>query len=133
VAKEAAPPFHLKSVDQISWAVKDVDKTVEAWSAVFGIGPWKFVENSGLDGKGQPWKTREAYTHIGKIEIELVQCVEGRIPQSSFLDTRGEGLHHIGFLVDDVDVTVEDLVSKGAKSLVPFPGYFAYMDAGRPG
>ncbi|MCX6004109.1 MAG: VOC family protein [Chloroflexi bacterium] len=125
--------LNLKSVDQISYAVKDIDKTIEVWSSMYGMGPWTFRENGGLDVKGRPWKIRMAFTYIGPLQIELVQCVEGRIFQSRFLDTWGEGLHHVGFYVDDVDSIVADKVGKGAKLLIHDPGNFAYLDAGGPG
>jgi methylmalonyl-CoA/ethylmalonyl-CoA epimerase len=129
----AGPAFKLKSVDQISYAVKDIDKTVEAWSSIYGIGPWTYRENGGTDAKGRPWKIRMAFAYVGPMQVELVQCTAGRIFQSRFLETWGEGLHHIGAYVDDVDLAVADLVAKGAKLLVHDPGQFAYLDAGGPG
>ena len=47
--------FQAKSIDQISYAVKDIDKTIESWSRLYGIEPWTFRENGGLDAKGRPW------------------------------------------------------------------------------
>jgi len=125
--------FKIKSIDQVSYAVKDIDKTVEAWSRLYGIGPWIYMENGGLDAKGRPWKIRMAFTNIGTLQIELVQCIEGRIFQSHFLDVWGEGVHHIGCYVDDVDTEVEKLVSQGVKLFIHDPGRFAYLDAGGAG
>ena len=125
--------LNLKSVDQVSYAVKDIDKTIDAWSSLYGLGPWTFRENGGTDIKGRPWWIKMAFTYIGPMQIELVQCTEGRIFQSKFLDAWGEGLHHIGFYVDDVDATVAQLTSKGAKLILHDPGNFAYLDAGGPG
>jgi methylmalonyl-CoA/ethylmalonyl-CoA epimerase len=123
----------VKSIDHISYAVTDIDKTVEAWSRLYGLGPWKYQENGGTDVKGRPWKIRMAFAYVGKLEVELVQCVEGRIFQSKFLDKWGEGVHHIGFFVDDVDAEVIRLTKDGAKLLIHDPGRFAYLDAGGPG
>jgi methylmalonyl-CoA/ethylmalonyl-CoA epimerase len=128
-----ATGFQMKSVDQISYAVKDIDATVKAWSDMYGMGPWTYRENGGKDAKGRPWAIRMAFAYMGAMQIELVACTEGRIFQSRFLDTWGEGLHHIGSYVDDVDAAVADLVAKGAKLLVHDPGKFAYLDAGGPG
>lgn len=125
--------MRVKSVDHISYAVKDIDKVTEAWSRLYGIGPWTFQENGGMDGKGRPWKIRMAFAHIGPVEIELVQCLEGRIFQSKFIDKWGEGVHHLGFYVDNVDAEVEKLVKEGATLLIHDPGRFAYLDAGGPG
>jgi hypothetical protein len=119
-------------IAQVSWAVKDIDRVVESWSKLYGFGPWTYAENGGLDAKGRPWKIRMAFTYVGPLQIELVQCVEGRIFQSRFLDTWGEGVHHIGWYVDDLDAAVADLSGQGAKVFVHDPGRFAYLDAGGP-
>ena len=123
----------IKAVDHISYAVTDIDKVIEAWSRLYGIGPWTFSENSGTDGKGRPWKIRMAFANIGPVEIELVQCLEGRIFQSKFIDKWGEGVHHLGFYVDDVDAEVKKLITGGATLFIHDPGKFAYLDAGGPG
>jgi methylmalonyl-CoA/ethylmalonyl-CoA epimerase len=125
--------MQVKSIDHISYAVTDIDKTVEAWSRLYGIGPWTYRENGGSDVKGRPWKIRMAFAYVGPIEIELVQCVEGRIFQSKFLDKWGEGVHHLGFHVDDVDSETARLTGEGARLLIHDPGKFAYLDAGGQG
>ena len=132
----ASPGTHklqLSTVDQVSIAVKDIDKVVESWSSMFGIGPWTYTDIGGTDAKGRPWKARLAFAYLGPLQIELVQPVEGRIFQSRFLDTFGEGLHHLGFYVDDVDGEASNLVARGAKLLLTDPGNFAYLESGGPG
>jgi len=132
----ASPGTHklqLKTVDQVSIAVKDIDEVIESWSSMFGIGPWTYTDIGGTDAKGRPWKARLAFAFLGPLQIELVQPVEGRIFQSRFLDTFGEGLHHLGFYVDDVDGEASNLVARGAKLLLTDPGNFAYLESGGPG
>jgi methylmalonyl-CoA/ethylmalonyl-CoA epimerase len=133
MAKAGTHQFKLTSVDHISYAVTDIDATVEKWTELYGLGPWTYAENGGLDVKGRPWKIRMAFCYAGPMEIELVQCVEGRIFQSRFIDTWGEGIHHIGFFVDDVDAETENLVAQGAKLYIHDPGKFSYVDAGGVG
>ncbi len=128
-----AAGFKVKSIDHISYAVKDIDQVVRAWSSLYGIGSWTYRENGGTDAKGRPWRIRMAFAQVGAVEIELVQCTEGRILQSRFLDTWGEGVHHIGFYVDNVETEVAGLTACGAKVLIHDPGHFAYLDAGGPG
>jgi len=123
----------LETVDHISYAVTDIDKVIESWTRLFGIGPWTFRENGGTDTKGRPWKIRMAFAYMGPMEIELVQCTEGKIFQSKFIDKWGEGVHHLGFFVDDVDAEVAKLTKEGANLLIHDPGKFAYVDAGGPG
>ena len=125
--------LQLESVAQVSFAVNDIDEVIEAWSSMYGIGPWTFAENGGTDAKGRPWKIRMAFAYIGPVQIELVQCTEGRIFQSRFLENWGEGLHHLGFYVDDLETEVAKLVERGAKLFIHDPGRFAYLDSGGPG
>ena len=125
--------MQVKSIDHISYAVKDIDQVIEAWSRLYGFGPWTFKGNSGRDVKGRPWKIKMAFAQVGPVEIELVQCVEGRIFQSKFIDHWGEGVHHLGFFVDDVDQETARLVAEGATLLIHDPGKFAYLDGGGAG
>jgi methylmalonyl-CoA/ethylmalonyl-CoA epimerase len=125
--------MQVKSIDHISYAVSDIDRVVEAWSRLYGFGPWTYSENGGTDVKGRPWKIRMAFAQVGPVELELVQCLEGRIFQSRFVDKWGEGIHHIGFFVDDVDQETSRLAAEGAKVLIHDPGKFAYLDGGSAG
>ena len=66
MAESETAEMKLKAVDQVSFAVKDIDETIEAWSSMYGIGPWTFAENGGTDAKGRigwerfrvPWGDR---------------------------------------------------------------------------
>jgi len=122
--------LELKTVDQIGIAVKDIDKVIETWSSMFGIGPWTFRDIGGTDAKGRSWKARLAFAYLGPLQIELIQPLEGRIIQSRFLETFGEGVHHLGFYVNDVDGEVANLQAQGVKLLLTDPGNFAYLDSG---
>jgi len=125
--------LELKTVDQIGIAVKDIDKVIETWSSMFGISPWTFRDIGGTDTKGRSWKARLAFAYLGPLQIELIQPLEGRIIQSRFLETLGEGVHHLGFYVNDVDGEVANLQAQGAKLLLTDPGNFAYLDSGGAG
>ncbi len=133
MADSKSHKFQPKTVDHISYAVKDIDEVVAAWSRLYGIGPWTYRENGGKDVKGRPWKIKMAFAYLGPMEVELVSCLEGRIFQSRFIDTWGEGIHHIGFFVDDVDAETANLVAQGAKLFIHDRGKFAYLDAGGAG
>ena len=118
----------LKSVDHIGIVVRDCDKVIESWSELFGLGPWNFRE---MGGGGV--KLRVAFGYLGNIRIDLIQPVEGKVLHSEFLEEHGEGLHHLGFYVDDVDKEAAKLVEKGAKILINNPGNYIYLDTGGPG
>lgn len=125
--------LQLRAVDQIGIVVRDIDKVTESWSSMFGIGPWTIREFSGTDDQGRSSKVRLAFTYLGTLQLELIQVVEGRMFHSDFLDTHGEGLHHLGFSVDDLEGEVSGLVAQGARVLSEGPGTYSYLDTGGPG
>jgi len=124
----AGDKVELKSVDHIGIVVRDCDKVIESWSALFGIGPWTFREMG-----GGSVKLRVGVGYLGPIRIDLIQPVEGKVLHSEFLEEHGEGLHHLGFYVDDVDAAAASLVAEGAKVLINNPGNFVYLETGGPG
>ena len=96
--------------------VKDIDKTKSYYESI-GIGPWvdypplvEYTKLNVIDEKGF-FDTRFVYTHIGNLQLQLAQPGEGKTIYKEFLETKGEGVFHIGFEVDDVD-TVEKQLTK---------------------
>jgi methylmalonyl-CoA/ethylmalonyl-CoA epimerase len=59
-------------------------------------------------------KTRVGFFKIGESNIELVQPAEPDSPLVKFLETKGQGIHHICFEVDDVEAEVKAYLEKGA-------------------
>jgi len=126
------PKFKLETVDHIGIVVRDCEKVIETWERMFGIGPWAIREMSGTTPEGKTVTAKVAFAYMGDLEIELIQIIKGKTLHSEFLETHGEGLHHLGFFVDDVDGEAASLVAKGAKVIVQNPGWI-YLDCGGPG
>jgi methylmalonyl-CoA epimerase len=131
--KQEARELKLESIDQIGIVVRDIDKVIESWSKLLGIGPWNSTEMETTDRAGRKAKTRLAFANIGSLQIELIQSVEGRTFYADFLEKHGEGVHHLGIRVDDVGAETANLVKKGVKVLFGRPGRFAYLDTRSPG
>lgn len=112
-------PF--SKVDQIGIIVRDLDKAVEYYKSL-GFGPFESlgitITERMVYGKTAPdVKNRQAITQIGQIELELVQPVSGKSVQQDFLDTKGEGVNHLGYFIDtdDFDKEVAKMLKKGYK------------------
>lgn len=110
-------PF--SKVDQIGVIVKDLDKTVEYYESL-GIGPFKSLKLTYTERKlrGKPAddiKINMKVAQMGPIQLELVQPVAGESLPKEFLESRGEGVNHLGFFVDDIDKEVAKLEKKGHK------------------
>ena len=131
--EQEAGELKVESIDQVGIVVRDIDKVIESWSKLLGIGPWNSTEMEATDRAGRKAKTRLAFANIGHLQIELIRSVEGRTFYADFLEKHGEGIHHLGIRVDDVDAETTKLAKKGVKVLFGRRGRFAYLDTGNPG
>jgi catechol 2,3-dioxygenase-like lactoylglutathione lyase family enzyme len=135
----------LPPVAQIGVVVRDVKKAVDYYSKVFGIGPFQeFVfapEKHWLRGKPMPIKLNIAMAPMGQVLLELIEPVEGDAPHKWFLETKGEGLQHLGFFVDNYDEWKNYCTSQGIEVLMEAETYVeslgnirgAYIESDKPG
>jgi catechol 2,3-dioxygenase-like lactoylglutathione lyase family enzyme len=91
---------------QVGVIVKDIDETIDYYENVFGIGPWAVFLGEPVmcvEAGGQiDFKGKIAMAQAGTVQIELIQILEGRSAHSEFLNRSGEGIHHVGFFVNDI-------------------------------
>jgi catechol 2,3-dioxygenase-like lactoylglutathione lyase family enzyme len=52
---------------------------------------------------------------MGNIELELLQPLGGQSPYQEFLESKGEGIQHLTFAVDDLDKEVSKFIAQGVK------------------
>lgn len=118
--------------------VRNVDEAVEYYSSNFGIGPFRIMtrhrRSAIVHGKITDYKVKLAFAELGQVQLELIEVLEGETIQTEFLREKGEGLHHLGFHVEDLDAEVSKWEGKGfgvlQRSKPGGPGY-AYMDTSR--
>jgi len=88
--------------------VNDIEKACKHYESVFGTGPFSPVIDVNMDGallRGKPVETtiKVAFVQSGDVQIELIQPVHGTNLYTEFLETKGEGIHHLAYQVDDMD------------------------------
>lgn len=110
----------MKSVDQVAVVVKDIDRAMERYVEELGIGPWSvytfspdWIQDMTFRGKEQGYSMILALTQVGDVMYELIQPVQGPSSYEEFLNERGEGLHHLGYFVDDIDEAIKEMEGKG--------------------
>ena len=125
---------------QVGIVVKDVEKTAEFFSSVLGIGPWEIRERAFTADEmrvGQPVKMKQGMAYWGEVQIELIQPLEGNTLYSEFLETKGEGLHHLRSRVKNMWEFVSKLEKVGIKVILSGwkekEGGFAYLDTTKIG
>ncbi len=133
--ESSVEPVALPPQLHVGVVVRDMEKTMRLLSSTFGIGPWDIKERHYpaervTVGKG-PFAYKVAFATMGPVELELIQVVEGETIHAEFLETMGEGLHHIGFRVPDIQQVVSKLERQGVgvlQSAFREEGRYAYMD-----
>ena len=112
----------------VAVVVRDMDKAVEYYQSL-GIG---IIEPEFIDA-GCKFRN----VQMGSMILELVQPIEGESAEKEFLNKRGEGVHHIGYSVDDFDKETAKLAEKGVSIIIggkiPTGGGWAYFDTRKGG
>lgn len=112
--------FNFQKVAQVGIVVRDLEKSMKAYWEEFRMGPWKIwtfappvTRETILYGKSVQHKFRIAETMAGDLCVELIQHLEGETIYKEFLDKRGEGLHHIQYMTNEIEETLEKFRKAG--------------------
>lgn len=99
----------IKKVDHIAVVVRDLDEALQLYDNLFGAKPSK-IETLPEQG------VKAALLPIAEGgEIELLEPIDPQSGVGKFLETRGEGIHHICLETDNVDQELSTLADKGVQ------------------
>ena len=107
----------LTEIDHVGIAVRDLDAAIGYYRDIFGATV-SHREHIDLDG------VEEALIAVADSYIQLLCPTRPDSPVARFLERRGEGLHHVGYRVEDCAVALA-AVRDGGGTLID--------DAPRPG
>jgi methylmalonyl-CoA/ethylmalonyl-CoA epimerase len=103
----------LTRIDHVGIAVRDLDVSVQFYEATFGltVAGRETNETQGV---------REAMLYVadsdgGASYVQLLEPLGSDTPVGKFLESRGEGVHHIGYGVVDVAAALEQLRADGIR------------------
>jgi methylmalonyl-CoA/ethylmalonyl-CoA epimerase len=98
----------IKKIDHIGIAVNNLKESIKIYRDILGL-ECKGAEEI-LDQK-----VIVATFLVGNVKVELVQPTHLDSSMRKFIDKRGEGMHHIAFMVDNIDKSLKELSEKGVK------------------
>ena len=98
----------IKRIDHVAIAVRDADQACAQYVALLNA---VHIRTETLIEKAGPVKV--AYLQIGENVVSLVQSLEPGGFIDKHIEKHGEGLHHMGLEVDDLDEFVRDIEAKG--------------------
>jgi catechol 2,3-dioxygenase-like lactoylglutathione lyase family enzyme len=124
---------------QVGIVVRDIERAVDAYSEVFGVPRPEIVLTDEPDvakttyrGERTDARAKLAFFDMGQVALELIEPVGGPSTWQAFLDEKGEGVHHLAFIVQGTDEVVAFLESKdiGVVQQGRYEGgMYTYLDA----
>lgn len=107
----------LTAIDHVAFAVHDIFAALDTYREAFGA---VVEDREVLDDDG----VEVALLKVADGYIQLLAPTREDSVLTPFLADRGEGLHHVGFRVDDVAATLEILAAQGHELIdeEPRPG-----------
>ena len=104
----------VRGIHHVGVAVADLDLAVDTYTRLFGaaIEHRATVVEQGVEA---------AALIVGDGRVELLRPLEPDSPVGRFLDSRGEGMHHVAFEVGDIRAALQSLRREGAELIDPEP------------
>lgn len=111
----------LENLYHVAIAVNSIDEAERIYETALGlrVAHREVVED-------QKVKTSMLLPEKGGSAIELLEPLSPDSPISKFLEKRGEGIHHICFAVDDIELALERLKAEGVRLIDETPRIGAY-------
>ncbi len=96
----------LKKIEHIGIAVKDLEQSNKLYAKLLGVKHYKteFVNSESV---------KTSFFKIGESKIELLQATDHESPIAKFIEKQGEGVHHLAFDVDNIEVEIKRLIKEG--------------------
>jgi methylmalonyl-CoA/ethylmalonyl-CoA epimerase len=107
----------LTEIDHVAIAVNDLEAAIDYYERAYGVKVEhrEVVERDGVE---------EALLKVADSYIQLLMPVRDDSPVAKFLANKGEGLHHVGYRVDDCGVALQAVKDAGGRVIdeAPRPG-----------
>jgi methylmalonyl-CoA epimerase len=104
----------LTEIDHVAIAVRDLDGAIAWYEQTFGatVDHREVVERDGVE---------EALLKVAESYVQLLSPTRPDSTVAKFLETKGEGIHHIGYRVADCGATLKAVTASGARAIDPEP------------
>ena len=116
------PPLH-----QIGVVVKDINRVLDSYSSLFGIGPftvYEFIPDKQWFMEERTYfKAIYGKAMLGGVELCIMEPVEGRSIHNVFLETHGEGLMNLGFHTPNYEEMFDKFLRAGFEPVARAESY----------
>lgn len=100
--------MNLLRIDHTGIAVRDMDEALLRYKRLYGLEPSERVTVPDQH-------VEVAFLPVSDTQLELVQPTDNQSGVARFLGKHGEGLHHVGILVEDIHRELKHLANEGVE------------------
>jgi hypothetical protein len=91
---------------QVGVVVRNIEQGMARYRALLGLGPfWRLDTN--YHGRYRNWRgtfaNKNAFARWGDLYLEMIEPGLGEGNAKEWLETRGEGIFHVGYATDNLD------------------------------
>ena len=107
----------LTEIDHVAIAVRDLEAAIAYYRDTFGA---EVVHRERVDSDG----VEEALLEVADSYVQLLTPTTDTSPVAKYLETKGEGLHHVGYRVADCAAALQSVKDHGGRTIddAPRPG-----------
>jgi methylmalonyl-CoA/ethylmalonyl-CoA epimerase len=98
----------IKHIDHLGIAVKSIDEGKKFYTDILGL---TMVKTEVVEEQ----KVKTGFLPITDSELELLESTEPDGPVAKYIESRGEGIQHIAFRVENIDEALKELKEKGVR------------------
>lgn len=96
----------MNKIEHIAIAVKNMDNSNLLFEKLLNTKPYKQEVVASE-------KVKTSFFKVGETKVELLEPIGNEGPIAKFLESKGEGLHHIAFEVEDIKAEMARLKGEG--------------------
>ena len=96
------------SIDHVGVAVSDLDRATALYEGVLGM---PVVHRETVEAQG----VEALLLDVGEGHVELLRPLGADTVVGRFIESRGEGLHHVAYRVGDIDAALAGLKEAGVQ------------------
>lgn len=100
----------MNKIEHIGIAVKNLNESNELFANLFDK---KYYKTEVVESEG----VKTSFFKVGQNKIELLEATHNESPIAKFIEKKGEGIHHIAFEVNDIELEIKRLTNLGFKVL----------------
>lgn len=108
------------TITQVAIIVRDIETRAKAWADLLGVpvpeikvtAPVELAQTE-YEGAPTPARARLAFFHLGQVDLELIEPIDGPSTWKDQLDQHGDSLHHIAFHIQGMPEKLAYLSAKG--------------------